>query len=361
MSALAGPTPWHPSLPRSSPLPGGILGPTPGGQLAVSSTDEISSSTHSARHWGYRSYRDHLAERFGERRIRKLCLDAGFTCPNLDGTLARGGCAYCNNRGFVPDGPRSASLLEQWDRGRCRLRRRHHRVDGFIAYFQAYTNTHAPLPRLREVYAPLPDSLAECVGVSISTRPDCLSEPVLELLTDLARRTFLTVELGLQSDRDAVLRDLNRAHDAACFSDAVSRASGRGFELCAHLMLGLPGEGADAPERLGDLLAGLPVQSVKIHNLLVLRGTALATAFRAGRIHVPDREEWPRLVARCLARLRSDQAVQRCIADAPESLMLSSPWCLDKQAFLRALRPQLQCMQPANTSLAPYEFVPGSM
>lgn len=302
-----------------------------------------------ASRWGYRSYRDHLAERFPGRRIRKLCLDAGFTCPNLDGSIATGGCSYCNNRGFVPAGNRAKPLAEQWDHGRRWLRRRHRRVDGFIAYFQAYTNTHGSLERLRRLYDPLPGSLPECVGVSISTRPDCLGDPVVDLLADLARRTFLTVELGLQSDRDEVLLALNRAHDAACFGDAVRRASGRGFELCAHVMLGLPGEGDDAPERLGALLAALPLQSVKIHNLHVMRGTAMAIPFLRGDLAVPDLARWLDLATRCIGALRPDQAVQRCVADAPRRLLLSDGWCRDKQGFLR----ELQRRKPAMTSATP--------
>ena len=257
---------------------------------------------HLSKYWGYRSYRDHLAERFPGLRIRKLCLDAGFTCPNLDGTLTLGGCTYCNNRGFVPSGLRLSTLDDQWQRGRRWLRRRHRQVDGFIAYFQAYTNTHAPLSRLHQIYDPLPQSLDECVGVSISTRPDCLNEPVLQLLSKLAKRTFLTVELGLQSDRDAVLHDLNRAHSAACCIDAIQRAAGRGFELCTHIMLGLPGEGSDAPSRLGNLIASLPVQSVKIHNLHVMRGTAMAKPFGHGSFTAPGRTQWLSMVSRCLSR-----------------------------------------------------------
>lgn len=297
--------------------------------------------------WGYRSYREHLADRFGRLAIRKLCLDAGFTCPNLDGTVGRGGCAYCSNAGFVPShtgGQRVQSrgrgspedLRAQWDRGRRWLRRRHRRVDGFIAYFQAYTNTHAPLARLRELYDAVPGAYPECVGLSVSTRPDCLDDPVLDYLATVARRTFLTVELGLQSDRDGVLDRLNRGHDVAAFDAALARCAGRGFELCVHVMLGLPGEGPDAPERLGDRLAALPVQSVKVHNLHVMRGTALAAPFRAGELTVPDRARWLDLARRCIARLRPDQAVQRLIADAPPPVLLSDPWCLDKQAFLRA-------------------------
>ena len=286
--------------------------------------------------------REYLAARFPGQRIRKLCLHAGFTCPNLDGTVARGGCSYCNNEGFAPGLVDAADLRRQWDRGRAALRRRHRRVDGFIAYFQSYTATHARIERLRALYDPLPDCLPECVGASISTRPDCVADPVLDHLAELAGRLpLLHLELGLQSDRDAVLRTLNRGHDVACWLDAVARAAARGLEICAHVILGLPGEGADAPERLGRLLAAQPVAAVKIHNFHVMAGTPLERAWRRGRVQAIGREAYLDACARLIARLRPDQYLQRVIADAPARILRSGAWCHDKQGFLRRLAPRL--------------------
>jgi radical SAM protein (TIGR01212 family) len=190
---------------------------------------------------------------------------------------------------------------------------------------------------LRALYDPLPGALPECVGISLSTRPDCLPDATLDYLEGLGRRTFLTVEIGLQSDRDRILRSLNRGHDVACFFDAIRRAAGRGFELCIHLMLGLPGEGDDAPERLGDLAASLPVQSVKLHNLHVMRGTAMERWHQAGTLSVLERDRYLKMARRFVLRLRPDQAVQRIIADAPDRLLVDSPWCHDKQGFLAGL------------------------
>ena len=297
--------------------------------------------------WGFRSYREHLAGRFPGRRIRKLCLQAGFTCPNLDGTVALGGCAWCDNAGFSP-GLDLPSLEAQWEHGRTALRRRHRRVDGFLAYLQSFSNTHAPVEVLAPLYARFPDGFPECVGVAIGTRPDCLPEAVIGLLAATAQRTFLTVEIGLQSDRDAVLARMNRGHSVAQYLDAVARCAGRGFELCTHVMLGLPGEGADAPERLGDLLAAQPVQSVKIHNLHVMRGTVLE------RLRLPElaRDAYIEAAARLIARLRPDQAVQRVVADAPDALLASAPWCHDKQGVLAEVRLAL-AGAPATTAPRP--------
>ena len=292
--------------------------------------------------WGLRSYRQYLATRFGAQHIRKLCLHAGFSCPNIDGSRGQGGCVFCNNAGFVPKGRELPDLRQQWDRGRSALRRRHRRVDGFIAYFQAFSNTHGPLDRLRRLLAPLPQDLPECVGVSISTRPDCLDEAVLEVIADLAQRCFVTLELGLQSDRDRVLRLVRRGHAAACFDDAVQRAAARDIELCAHVMLGLPGEGEDAPERLGRHLATLPVRSIKIHNLHIMRHTALERPFLRGALADLDRHRYAAMVVRLIRHLRPDQYLQRVIADAPDDILLSAPWCHDKQDFLAELRDLLQ-------------------
>jgi radical SAM protein (TIGR01212 family) len=283
--------------------------------------------------WGFRSYRDHLAERFGARRIRKLCLQAGFTCPNLDGTVARGGCAWCDNRGFAP-GLATPTLEAQWERGRDALRRRHRRVDGFIAYLQSFSNTHAPLDRLAALYARFPGDFPECVGLSIGTRPDCVPDAVLDLIAATASRIFTTLEIGLQTDRDEVLAQMNRGHTVAQFIDAVQRAAARDIELCAHVILGLPGEGDDAPERLGDLLAGLPIASLKIHNLHVMRGTALARLGCA----TPTRPAYLDACARLIARLRPDQALQRVVADAPDAILASDGWCHDKQGALGELQ-----------------------
>lgn len=282
--------------------------------------------------WGFPSYREYLAQLFPGRRIRKLCLQAGFTCPNIDGRRGRGGCHYCNNHGFAPGLASRDNLLEQWRRGCVALRHRHRRVDGFIAYFQSFSNTDADPHTLRRLYEPLPGCFPDCVGASISTRPDCVSEPVLDLLGELSRRMYLCLELGLQSDSEQLLLALGRGHSVAEFLDAVERAARRDLELCAHVILGLPGEDAAAPERLGRLFAELPLRSVKIHNYHLMRGTRLARAADPAR--GPDRASYLDMVLRLVEQLRSDQCVQRLIADAPDRLLLSDPWCHDKQGFL---------------------------
>lgn len=283
--------------------------------------------------WGYRSYRQHLADRFPGRHIRKLALDAGFTCPNLDGAVARGGCAYCDNAAFAPS-LGEADLQQQWNKGRRLLRERHRRVDGFIAYFQAFSNTYASLERLQAIYDPMPQAFSECVGIAIGTRPDCLPDEAIDYCHTLGQRTFTTIEIGLQSDSDVVLQRMNRGHSRACFDDAIHRCANKSFELCVHVMLGVPGEGADAPQRLGRLLGSLPIHSVKIHNLHVVRGTAWARAYAQGQLQAPEAAWYIQAAQTVIEHLRPDQSVQRLVADAPYSLLMSGHWCRKKQTVL---------------------------
>jgi len=189
----------------------------------------------------YRDLKSYLQARFGER-VQKITLDAGLTCPNRDGRVGTGGCLYCNARGSGTGAwSRGQSITAQMEAGIIRLGRRYGAAK-FIAYFQSFSNTYAPKEKLRELY----DEALACpqvVGLSIGTRPDCLADDVLDLLASYARERLVWLELGLQSAHDATLQRLNRGHDVACFTAAVTRAAARGLEVVAHVILGLPGEG----------------------------------------------------------------------------------------------------------------------
>lgn len=284
----------------------------------------------------WQNYREYLSLRFPQKRIRKLCLDAGFTCPNISPTST--GCHFCNNDGFTPEGRIHSDLLQQWNRGCDALRRRHGSIDGFIAYFQAFSNTYAPLPQLRNLYDPLPDCFPECVGVSISTRPDCLNQEIVSYLDDLGQRLFLTVEIGLQNDRDSVLQRINRGHSVACFHKSIEMCAGKNFDVCVHFMIGLPGEGKDVGKRLGALAASLPINSVKLHNLHIMKDTPYERAFKNGTLTPPTESEYLRQAQDFLMELRPDQYVQRIIADAPPGVLVSDNWCSNKQRFLNRLK-----------------------
>ncbi len=298
-----------------------------------------------------KNYRHYLAQRFPGKHIRKLCLNAGFSCPNI--TDVSSGCSYCNNDGFAPRLRTQNDLCEQWDRGRRALRRRHRNVDAFIAYFQAFSNTYASPATLRELYDPLPHIFDECVGASISTRPDCLDDGIIHYLDLLGQRLFLTVEIGLQSDRDAVLKRINRGHDLACFLDCIERCRHKSFDICVHFMIGLPGEGSDVGKRLGEFAAGLPINSIKLHNLHIMKNTPYERAYRAGTISAPSQGFYLQQAGAFIRALRPDQYIQRIIADAPADILVSDDWCSRKQDFLTLLNSQLRntCEQHNNSAL----------
>jgi radical SAM protein (TIGR01212 family) len=288
----------------------------------------------------YRSFGRFLRERFGVR-VQRVTLDGGFTCPNVDGRVAVGGCVFCDNRSFSPNRrlPR-ASLRAQLERGVAILGRRYG-VERFLAYFQAATNTYAPVEKLRRLYD---EALAhpQVVGLAIGTRPDCVPEPVLDLIADYARERYVCLELGLQSRHDRSLEWMNRGHDFAAFVDAVQRCRGRGFDVCAHVILNLPGESRDDMLATADALAALPVQAVKVHNLHVVRNTPLERMYADGAVRLFERDEYVGVVCDFLEHLPPDMVVQRLSGDAPPDYLVAPAWCLDKPALLRAIHAELE-------------------
>ena len=219
----------------------------------------------------YFSYGFHLRRKFGQR-IQKVSLDAKMTCPNVDGTVAVGGCVFCDNRSFSPSRrlPRGA-IAEQLNEGIRRLQKRY-KVKQFIAYFQPATNTYGPIEKLRPLFE---EAIADprVVGLAIGTRPDCLEEDVLELIEELAKRTYVSLEYGMQTMHDRSLAWMNRGCTHAAMIDAVARSRDRGFEICAHIMLGLPGESHQDMLATAREVARLNIDAVKIHNLYAVKNT----------------------------------------------------------------------------------------
>ena len=247
----------------------------------------------------YRDLNTALRERFGYR-VQKISLDAGLTCPNRDGTVGVGGCIYCNVRGSGTGLSQSCSITQQLARGKERLHRRY-KASKFIAYFQSFSNTYAPLDELKHLYL---EALAveDVVGLAIGTRPDCVPDDVLDILTDLNRRTYLWMEYGLQSIHDRSLGLINRGHNVAAFVDAVERTRQRGLAICVHVILGLPGENKEDMLATAQALAGLDIQGVKIHLLYVIHGTPLANLYQRGAYHCLSREEYVDIVCDFLSR-----------------------------------------------------------
>lgn len=277
---------------------------------------------------------------------RKVPLDAGFSCPNRDGTLSRSGCLFCNTAGSGTGlAAQGLTLAEQWERLAPRVLARHPGAR-LLAYLQAYSNTHASPERLRALLEEVA-ALPEVSGLCLGTRPDCLDADTtrerLDILGEFAPRFgFLQLDLGLQSADPEVLLRIGRGHGPEVFALAASQAAARGMRVCAHLMHGLPGAGPDDLPRSVRFISGLPVASVKLHNTLVCRGTGLAALWRAGGYAPPSRDEYVATLARALAALRPDICVQRLAADPAGDELLAPDWGADKAGTLALLRRRME-------------------
>jgi hypothetical protein len=269
--------------------------------------------------------------------VQKVSVDAGFTCPNVDGTVTTGGCTFCDNRSFSPSRrlPR-AGIRGQIDQSIVRMRNRYANCSRFLAYFQPATNTYAPVERLRPLYEQA-ISHPQVVGLAIGTRSDCVPDDVLELLAEFAQRTYLSVEYGMQTMHDRSLQWMNRGHDHQSFLDAVDRSRGRGFEICAHAILGLPGESRDDMLATARELARVNIEAVKIHNLYCVKNTRLADQVAAGEVTLMERDEYVETVVDFLELLPPTMVVERTSGDAPPDYFIGPSWCLDKPAVRRAI------------------------
>ena len=277
----------------------------------------------------FRDFNSYLRELFG-CRVQKISLDAGLTCPNRDGTVGFGGCIYCNARGSGTGASQlSQSITTQIQTAKSYLSRRY-KARKFLAYFQSFSNTYAPLERLKQLYQ---EALSEpdVVGLSIGTRPDCVPDPVLDYLAELARNRLVWLEYGLQSAHNETLAKINRGHTVEQFVDAVQRTRLRGLPICVHIILGLPGEGPEHMLATARFLSRLDIQAVKIHLLYVVRGTVLEKWYRTGKYHCLNREEYVALVARFIASLPPWVIIQRITGDPHPEELVAPEWALDKR------------------------------
>jgi radical SAM protein (TIGR01212 family) len=268
-------------------------------------------------------------------------VDAGFTCPNVDGSITTGGCTFCDNRSFSPSRRiPPGSILAQIDEGIRRLKLRYD-CDKFMAYFQPATNTYADVDKLRGAYEQALQH-DKVVGMAIGTRPDCVPQDVLELLTEIAGRTHLSVEYGIQTIHNRSLQWMNRGHDYSVFPDAVERSRGRGFEICAHIILGLPGESHSDMMAVADEMARVNLDSIKIHNLYAVKNTPLADQVTGGEVKLMGRDAYVRTVVDFIERLPPRTIVERIAGDAPRDYFVGPSWCLDKPSVLKAIRDEFE-------------------
>ncbi len=295
------------------------------------------------RTWGdkrFHTWNYEMREQFGEK-VFKVMLDAGFTCPNRDGTIAIGGCTFCSARGSGDfAGRRKDDLVTQFNTIRDRQHKKWPKAK-YIGYFQAYTNTYAPVEVLREYYEVILQQPG-VVGLSIATRPDCLPDDVVEYLAELNERTYLWVELGLQTIHERTSQLINRAHDTDCYYEAVEKLRKHNIRICSHIIYGLPLETHEMMMETCRAVANMDVQGIKIHLLHLMRKTPMVKQYEAGLVRFLEMDEYIKLVVDSLEILPPDMIVHRLTGDAPRDLLIGPMWSLRKWEVLNAIDRELE-------------------
>ena len=291
-------------------------------------------------HKRYNDLNTYFQSQFG-CRVQKITIDAGLTCPNRDGTISSGGCIYCNTRGSGTGAfHRGLSLTDQLLQGKTFLSRRY-KAKKFIAYFQSFSNTYAPPETLKRLYD---EALAveDIVGLAIGTRPDCVDDPVLDLLQAYTPNYLIWIEYGLQSANDKTLEFINRGHDVQCFKDAIKKALNRGIKICVHVILGFPHESRNDMLHTAQTIANLGIDGIKLHLLYVVKGTLLETHYRQGKYKCLEQQEYVDLVCDFIERIPSDMIIQRLTGDPHPQELVAPQWALKKSETLAKIRNTLE-------------------
>jgi len=274
-------------------------------------------------------------------RVQKITIDAGFSCPNRDGTLSTKGCIYCNVRGSgTGAGSKGLSVTEQLRQGKIALSKRY-KAKKFIAYFQAFSNTYAPIERLKHLYDEAVE-VEDVVGLSIGTRPDCVDESVLDLLQDYAKNYMVWIEYGLQSAHDSTLAFINRGHDFNCFKKAVDTTQNRDIKICAHIILGLPQEEKKHMLATAKAIADMGIDGIKIHLLYVVKRTKLDEFYAAGQYRCLEQHEYVDLVCDFLERIPEHMVIQRLTGDPHFEELAAPMWSMKKAETLSLIRETLE-------------------
>ena len=276
-------------------------------------------------------------------KVQKISVNAGFTCPNRDGTKGFGGCTYCNNQTFNPAYCRDdRSVTMQLEEGKRFFARKYPQMK-YLAYFQAYTNTYGELELLKRMYE---EALAVegVVGLVIGTRPDCMPDSLLDYLEEVNRRTFLLVEYGIESAGDRTLERINRGHSFACTEDAVRRTAARGIRTGGHVILGLPGESREDLIKQAERLSELPLTTLKMHQLQLIRGTRMAHeyALHPEEFHLFSADEYIDLVIDYVEHLRPDLILERFVSQSPRELLIAPDWGLKNHEFTDRVKKRMK-------------------
>ena len=287
----------------------------------------------------YRTLNDHYQQKFG-CKVYKLSIDAGFTCPNRDGTVGTGGCVFCSADGGGEFAERGICIADQLEQAKKRVAAKS-KSGKYIAYFQSFTNTYAPVAELEEKYrqAMAPDWI---VGLAIGTRPDCLDDDVIALLAELNRQKYVSVELGLQTVHEKTAQYIHRGYETEVYADAVRRLKQAGIEVVTHIILGLPGEDAAMMAETTRQAVAAGTDGVKFHLLHVLQNTALARDFQAGKFQCLTMEEYAACLKMCIQELKPETVVHRITGDGAKKNLIAPAWSADKKRVLNYLKEQLK-------------------
>lgn len=282
----------------------------------------------------YKPYRDLLLELFPNYlKVRKLPLNGGMSCPNLDGTKGFSGCSYCNNRSFSPVFDQAkVSIQEQLEKFVPKLRDKYPNA-GILAYLQPYTNTHAPLEHLKGIIDPIIKH-KEIAGLAIGTRPDCLEDEKIEYLAEINGKKPIIVEIGLQTANDLTLAGINRRHTLAEFEDAVKRCQAAGLTVTTHVIVGLPGEKMDDFKRTAQVVRDMKLAAVKIHPLHIVVGTALAQDYINKEFKLLTFEEYCEAVAEMIKIIGTDIAIERFSGESPSEMLIAPDWCGERDKII---------------------------
>ena len=274
-------------------------------------------------------------------KVQKISINAGFSCPNRDGSKGFGGCTYCNNQTFNPSYcATQKSVSRQIEEGKTFFARKYPEMK-YLAYFQAYTGTYGELRHLISLYE---EALKadDVVGLVIGTRPDCMPNELLDYLVDLAQRTFLTVEYGIESANDDTLRRINRGHTYAQSVEAIERTAKRGIYVGAHVILGLPGEDEEELVRQARLVNLLPITTLKLHQLQLIKGTVMAREYEQSPFRLFTAEEYIDAVISYISHIRRDVVLERFVSSSPKDLLLAPNWNIKNYEFVEMLKKKMR-------------------
>lgn len=291
-------------------------------------------------HLKYNSFNEVLKNKFGEK-VYRITLNSGLSCPNIDGTRAKGGCYFCNDDYLLAKSwHKQQPIADQIEYGIQYIQERHG-ANKYLAYFQNGTNTHASVDFLRPLFMDVL-KYKEISGILISTRPDCLGEDVLDLLSEINKKTYLWVELGLQSPQNHILEKINRAHTVEEFTEATLNLKKRNILNCAHIILGMPGETHEEMINGVDYINNLPIDGIKIHNMFVTKYTTVAKWYKENEYKPLELEEYTQLCVDYLERLRPDIIIHRLNAHAPARLTVAPDWSINKLGTLNAIHAEIK-------------------